>query len=304
MSENSGFVRFDPRFDALIRPDSVLEKLCTGFIWAEGPVYFADGDYVLWSDIPNDRMLRWSDAAGMTVFRQPAGYTNGHYQDHEGRLISCEHGNRRVSRTEANGTIITLTDNYQGKKLNSPNDLVVKSDGTIWFTDPPYGILSDHEGHKADSELGACYVFRLDPNSGELTIVARDRDKPNGLAFNLDETILYVSDTGASHQEGGWHHIFAYDVIDGRSLGQSRIFAAIDPGVSDGFRIDKHGYIFTSAGDGIHVYDADATLLGKILVPEKVANCTFGGPNRDRLFICATSSLYSITLNTHGVQNI
>ena len=304
MSETSGFVSFDPRFDDLIRPDAALQKLCTGFIWAEGPVYFADGDYVLWSDIPNDRMLRWSDAEGLTVFRRPAGYTNGHYQDNQGRLISCEHGNRRVSRTEADGAIVTLADNYQGKRLNSPNDLVEKSDGTIWFTDPPYGILSDHEGHKADSELGACYVFRLDPSSGELTIVARDRDKPNGLAFNLDETILYVSDTGASHEEDGWHHIFAYDVIDGRTLGESRIFAAIEPGMSDGFRLDKNGYIFTSAGDGIHVYDADATLLGKILVPEKVANCTFGGPNRDRLFICATSSLYSISLNTQGVQRV
>ena len=168
---------------------------------------------MLFSDIPNNRMMRWNDQEGLSVFRQPANFTNGHYRDRQGRLISCEHGTRRVTRTEKDGTITVLVDNYQGKKLNSPNDVVVKSDGTIWFTDPPYGILSNHEGYKADSELGHCYVFRFDPATNDLSIVATDRDKPNGLAFNLDETILYVSDTGKSHKEDSWHHIFAYDVI-------------------------------------------------------------------------------------------
>jgi gluconolactonase len=296
------FEGFDPRFDGLIKQDSGLEKLCTGFIWAEGPVYFAEGDYLLFSDIPNNRMMRWHDQEGLSVFRQPSNFTNGHYRDHQGRLISCEHGTRRVTRTEEDGSITVLIDHYQGKKLNSPNDVVVKSDGTIWFTDPPYGILSNHEGYKADSELGHCYVFRFDPATNDLSIVAHDRDKPNGLAFNLDETILYVSDTDISHNPNGWHHIFAYDVLDDKQLGPGRIFAEISPGASDGFRLDKHGYIFTSSGDSIQIFSPDGMLLGKIIVPEPSSNCTFGGPNKDRLFITATSSLYSIYLNTQGVQ--
>lgn len=248
-------------------------------------------------------MLRWNDQEGMSVFRQPANFTNGHYRDHEGRLISCEHGTRRLTRTEKDESITVLVDNYQGKKLNSPNDVVVKSDGTIWFTDPPYGILSNHEGHKADSELGHCYVFRFDSVTNDLSIVATDRDKPNGLAFNLDETILYVSDTGRSHKEDSWHHIFAYDVMEGKTLSSGRVFVEINPGMSDGFRLDKHGYIFTSSQDSIQVYAPDATLLGKIMLPEPISNCTFGGVNKDRLFITASSSLYSIYLNTQGVQN-
>ena len=297
------FESFDPRFDDLLLPTSKLVKHWTGSIWAEGPVYFSEGDYLLFSDIPNNRMMRWNDAEGMSVFREPANFTNGHTRDLEGRLISCEHGGRRVTRTEADGSITVLVDNLEGKKLNSPNDVVVKSDGTIWFTDPPYGILSNHEGYKADSELGHCYVFRFDPKTQELSIVAKDRDKPNGLAFNLDESILYVSDTGLSHKENGWHHIFAYDVIDGTSLGESNIFAEVNPGVSDGFRFDNNGYIFTSSADSIQVYSTDAKLLGKIYVPEPSANCTFGGPEKNRLYITATSSLYSITLNTTGAQH-
>ncbi len=302
MSLETRYESFDARFDALIRAEARLERLCTGFIWAEGPVYFAEGDYLLWSDIPNNRMMRWNIQEGMSVFRQPANFSNGHYRDLEGRLISCEHGTRRVTRTETDGSITVLVDNYQGKKLNSPNDVVVKSDGSIWFTDPPYGILSNHEGYQSDSELGHCYVFRFDPASGELSIVASDRDKPNGLAFNLDESILYVSDTGQSHKEDGWHHIFAYEVMDGKTLSPGRIFAEINPGVSDGFRLDKHGYIFSSSRDSIQVYSSEAELLGKIFVPEPIANCTFGGPQRDCLFITASTSLYSIYLNTQGVQ--
>ncbi len=297
------FESFDPRFDALLLENSSLVKHWTGSVWAEGPVYFSEGDYLLFSDIPNNRMMRWHDAEGMTVFREPANYTNGHYRDLEGRLVSCEHGGRRVSRTEKDGSISILVDNYEGKKLNSPNDIVVKSDGSIWFTDPPYGILSNHEGYKGDSELGHCYVFRLDPQTKELSIVATDRDKPNGLAFNLDESILYVSDTGKSHKEDGWHHIFAYDVIEGNSLGNARVFTEVNPGLSDGFRIDEHGYVFSSSKDSIQVFSSEAELLGKIFVPEPIANCTFGGPDKNRLFITATSSLYSIYLNTKGVQH-
>ncbi len=209
------FEIFDDRFRAILRPDSTLEKLCSGTVWAEGPVYFEEEDCLLWSDIPNNRMLRWSREDGMTVFREPANFTNGHYRDLQGRLISCEHGGRRVTRTEADGSIAVLADNYQGKKLNSPNDLVVKSDGTIWFTDPPYGILSNVEGYQAESEIGANYVYRLDPETGDLNVVADDFDKPNGLAFSPDERTLYISDTGGSHTEGGPHHIRAFDVVHG-----------------------------------------------------------------------------------------
>lgn len=291
------FEVYDERFRAMAPDDAQLVRHHTGMDWAEGPVYFAEGDYVLWSDIPNDVILKYSDADGVSVFRQPCGYTNGHYRDLEGRLLSCEHGGRRVSRTEADGTVVTLADNYEGKKLNSPNDLAVKSDGSIWFTDPPYGILSDRQGHKAESELGACYVFRLEPDTGALEIVADDFDRPNGICFSPDESVLYVSDTG----EPG--HIRAFDVVDGRSLANSRVFAEVSPGKSDGFRSDTDGNIFTSARDGIHVYSPQSELLGKILTPENaVANCCFGGSERNRLYIAADKSLYSVVLNAKGAQ--
>ena len=298
-----GFEIYDDRFAAMLPRDAKLTRHFTGMEWAEGPVYFAEGDFLLWSDIPNDRMMRYSDADGVSVFRQPAGYTNGHYRDRQGRLVSCEHGNRRVSRTEPDGTITTLADNYEGNRLNSPNDLVVKSDGSIWFTDPPYGILSDREGHKADSELDGCFVFRLDPESGALEIVADDFDRPNGLCFSPDERILYIADTGAPG------HIRAFDVredagVSGTTrLANSRVFAVVTPGKSDGFRADTDGNIFTSAWDGVQVYSPQSELLGKILVPEqRTANCCFGGPDKNRLYITADKSLYSITLNAVGAQ--
>ena len=292
-----GYEVYDERFRAIL-PDSLrVVRHHTGMDWAEGPVYVADGDYLLWSDIPNDRILRYSDADGVSVFREPCGYTNGHYLDAQGRLLSCEHGGRRVSRTEADGSVTTLADNYQGNRLNSPNDLVVKSDGSIWFTDPPYGILSDRQGHKAESELGGCYVFRLDPDGGELEIVADDFDRPNGICFSPDESVLYVADTG----EPG--HIRAFDVVDDRGLANSRVFAVVSPGKSDGFRADTEGNIFTSARDGVHMYSPEGELLGKILLPENaVANCCFGGPERNRLFITADKSLYSVVLNARGAQ--
>ena len=298
-----GFEIYDDRFAAMMPPGAKLTRHFTGMEWAEGPVYFAEGDFLLWSDIPNDRMMRYSDADGVSVFRQPAGYTNGHYRDRQGRLVSCEHGNRRVSRTEPDGSITTLADNYAGNRLNSPNDLVVKSDGSIWFTDPPYGILSDREGHKADSELAGCFVFRLDPESGALEIVADDFDRPNGLCFSPDERILYIADTGAPG------HIRAFDVrenggVSGAArLANSRVFAVVTPGKSDGFRADTDGNIFTSAWDGVQVYSPQSELLGKILVPEqRTANCCFGGPDKNRLYITADKSLYSIALNAVGAQ--
>ena len=299
----SGFEIYDDRFAAMLPPGAELARHFTGMEWAEGPVYFTEGDFLLWSDIPNDRIMRYSDADGVSVFRQPAGYTNGHYRDRQGRLVSCEHGNRRISRTEPDGSVITLADNYQGNRLNSPNDLAIKSDGSIWFTDPPYGILSDREGHKADSELAGCFVFRLDPDTRALEIVADDFDRPNGICFSPDESVLYVADTGAPG------NIRAFDVRDtpgvsgAARLANPRVFAVVTPGKSDGFRCDTQGNIFTSAWDGIQIYSPQAELLGKILVPEqRTANCCFGGPAKNRLYIAADKSLYSITLNATGAQ--
>ncbi|MEP7287487.1 MAG: SMP-30/gluconolactonase/LRE family protein [Chloroflexota bacterium] len=296
------FEVYDNRFLELLRPDSELKQLWTGARWSEGPVYFTEGDYVTWSDIHNNRMLRWSDKDGMSIFRQPSNFSNGHYRDLQGRLVSCEHGGRRVTRTEADGSVVVLVDSYRGKKLNSPNDVIVKSDGTIWFTDPPYGIIQPGEGYLAESELGINYVFRFDPTTHDLTPVVDDMDKPNGLAFSPDEGILYVADSGFSHDPNGPHHIRAYDVIDGKTLINGRVFAVIEPGVPDGFRLDKHGYLFISSQDSVQVYSPAGELLGKIMVPEIIANLTFGGPNKDRLFIAANSSLYSIMLNTNGIQ--
>jgi gluconolactonase len=297
-----GAIQFDDRFSVLLKPDATLVRLATGAIWSEGPVYFHEDDSVIWSDIPNNRLLRWSARDGMTVWRQPSNFENGHYRDFEGRLLSCEHGGRCISRTEPDMRKVILVDRYQGKRLNSPNDLVVKSDGTIWFTDPPYGILSDYEGYKAESELGDCYVFRFDPGTGDLTIVTDEVIEPNGLAFSPDETVLYVADTSSALDPKDSRHFMAFDVVDGRRLQNGRGFAVIEPGLADGFRVDVHGNIFTSSADSVQVYASDGTRLGKILIPEKVGNLTFGGPQRDRLYIAASSSLYALDLNTQGVQ--
>jgi gluconolactonase len=292
-----GFEAFDDRFRQMLPEGAVLEKHFTGTAWAEGPVYFTEGDYVVWSDIPNDRMMRWSPSDGASVFREPAGYTNGNYRDRQGRLVSCEHGNRRISRTEPDGSIVSLVDRFEGNRLNSPNDLVVKSDDTIWFTDPPYGILSDREGHKADSELDGCYVFRFDPATEELRIVSDELDRPNGICFSPDESILYVADTGEPR------NVCAFDVVDNERLTNRRVFAVVRPGAADGFRVDTEGNLFTSAADGIQVYSPAGELLGKILVPEhRIANCVFGGPDKRRLYITADTSLYSIQLNVTGAQ--
>ncbi|MFN8420481.1 MAG: SMP-30/gluconolactonase/LRE family protein [Anaerolineae bacterium] len=296
------FEVYDNRFLALLRPDSTLEHIYWGAIWAEGPVYFSEGDYLLWSDIPNNRILRWSAKDGLSTFREPSNFTNGHTRDLQGRLISCEHGGRRVTRTEADGRITVLVDNYKGKKLNSPNDVVVKSDGTIWFTDPPYGIMQPREGYHGLCEVGGNFVYRFDPESKDISIVVNDMEKPNGLAFSPDESLLYVADSASSHDQFANHHVRAYDVIDGKTTANGRVFAVINPGLPDGFRLDVNGYLYISSKDSIQVYSPAGELLGKILVPEPIANCTFGGSNKDRLFIAATSSIYAITLNTRGIQ--
>jgi gluconolactonase len=256
---------------------------------------------LVWSDIPNNRMLAWSAATGMTVFRAPSNFANGNTLDREGRMVTCEHGRRCVSRTGHDGRVEILVDRYRGRRLNSPNDVVVKSDGTIWFTDPSYGIMSNREGYAAPSELDDhCYVFCLDPATGELRIVEDSFAKPNGLAFSPDERRLYVTDTSASHDPAGFHHLRCFDVLPGNRLGNGRVFAIVEPGLPDGFRVDEAERLYVSAEDGIHVYAADATLLGKIVVPERTGNCAWGGPDRDTLYIAASTSLYRIRLETHG----
>ena len=290
----------DPRLQRLVDPAATPRRLWTGGEWTEGPVYVPAEDCVYWSDIPNDRVLRWSESEGATVALHPAGYPNGHTLDREGRIIRCEHGGRRVSRVEQDGTLTTIADRYAGGRLNSPNDVVVKSDGTIWFTDPPYGIISDREGHKADSEQSGCFVFRCDPADGSLTVVSDALQDPNGLAFSPDETILYVSDTSADRVEGGNHHLFAFDVVDGRRLANLREFAVCDPGVFDGLRVDVEGNVWTSAAETVSIYAPDGVRLGRIALPEVVSNCTFGGPDGTTLFMTVTSSLYALTVATTG----
>ena len=300
--ENPHYEIRDPRFRDLLVSSAALEELYTGCRWAEGPVWFNDGGYLLFSDIPNERVLRWIEGAGTSNYRAPSGFINGNTRDREGRLVSCEHGGRRVIRTEIDGTVTTLADRYQGKRLNSPNDVVVKSDGSVWFSDPSYGILSDYEGYKADEEQESRNVYRLDPATGELAVMADDFLQPNGLCFSPDERLLYIADSGASHKPDAPRHIRVFDVTDGKRLTNGRVFAHIDKGIPDGMRTDVDGNLWSSAADGVHCFHPDGTLLGKILVPQAVANLTFGGPRRNRLFITASTSLYAIYTATRGAQ--
>lgn len=298
-----GFEIVDPRFRDCIVGSAHVERLWTGGLWCEGPAWFAAGRYLVWSDIPNNRMLRWDETDGsVSVFRQPANNSNGNTVDAQGRLVTCEHLARRVTRTEFDGSITVLADRFEGLRFNSPNDLVVKSDGSIWFTDPPYGILSDYEGKRAPSEIGGCHVYRLDPQSGAVRRVADDFDKPNGLAFSVDEKTLYISDTGASHAPDGPRHIRAFAVDDDGTLSGGDVFAVCGKGLFDGFRVDVAGRIWASAGDGVHCYERDGTLIGKVRVPEVVANVTFGRPSLNRLFICATTSLYAVDVAANGIR--
>lgn len=296
----SDFEILDDRFVKCVVMSARVEKLFEGCRWAEGPAWFPAHRSLVWSDIPNDRMLRFDETSGQVgVFRSPAGYTNGHTVDRQGRLISCEHGNRRVTRTEYDGSITVIADRFEGKRLNSPNDVVVRSDGTIWFTDPSYGILSDYEGHKSESEIGRNNVYRVDPGTGKVSMVADDFDAPNGLAFSPDEKRLFITDTGRNQPR----HLRVFDVSDHNTLSGGETFATQTAGGFDGFRFDEAGRIWMSAGDGVHCIDSDGTLIGKVLVPELVANVVFGGPKRNRLFICATTSLYSIMLPVNGVKS-
>ena len=292
----------DPRFSRFVMFNAPLKRLATGFDWAEGPVWFGDQNCLLFSDIPSNRILRWSPDTGLSTFRAPSNFTNGHTRDLSGRLISCEHGGRRVTRTEHDGTLTVIADRFMGKPLNSPNDVVVKSDGSIWFTDPHYGIGTNYEGFRAEQEL-PCNVYRVDPD-GTIDAVLTDFNCPNGLCFSPDESLLYVADTGRMFHADP-QHIRVFEMGSGTSggrPGKGRIFHAITPGAADGIRTDSDGNLWSSAADGVHCLAPDGTLLGKILVPEIVSNLCFGGRGGHVLYITATTSLYSVALNRQGTR--
>jgi gluconolactonase len=294
----------DPAFLKYRIFSAAVERLATGCRWSEGPVWFGDGRFVLWSDIPNDRILKWEEETGaVSVFRKPSNHANGHTRDRQGRLIGCEHGGRRVVRTEYDGSITVVADSFQGKRLNSPNDVVVRSDGSIWFTDPAFGILGTDEGHRAAQEL-PLNVYRVDPATGEMDAVAADLRAPNGLAFSPDEKILYVVESRATPNR----LILAFDVgADGRTLSGKRVLIDAGPnGTPDGFRVDVDGNLWCGWGmgsaalDGVMVFSPAGKPIGRIALPERCANVCFGGRNRDRLFMAASRSLYSIYVNTQG----
>ncbi|MEH2297654.1 MAG: SMP-30/gluconolactonase/LRE family protein [Nostoc sp.] len=293
---------YDDRLRAIIPPDASLQKLANGAVHSESPLYFHEDDSVVWSDAHGNRLLRWSATENVSVLRDPSDYQSGNYRDLEGRLVACSSGLRAIIRRENDGEWKVLVDRYQNKRLNSPNDLVVKSDGTIWFTDPPYGITEPNQGYGGEQEQPGSYVYRFDPATGEISPIVTDMVRPNGLAFSPDESLLYVSDTAAFNIPGGPHHIRVYEVVDDRHVKNGRVFCVIDPGQPDGFRVDEHGNVFTSSQDSVQIYAPDGTQLGKILVPETSTNLTFGGKEGDCLFITAGHSLYAIDLNTRGVQ--
>jgi gluconolactonase len=296
------YEHLDNDFRRLVNGSAKLETLYTDCRWAEGPVWFGDGGYLLWSDIPNDRILRWIPGVGVDVFRTPAGNTNGHTRDREGRLVSCSHGNRRVERTEHDGSITVLATHHDGKPLNSPNDVVVKSDGTIWFTDPAYGIDSDYEGHRSPMEQKGCFVYCLDPRTGKLKAVVTDMDRPNGLAFSPDESILYVADSAASFTPDRPHHLRAFKVGAGNKLSSGKLFVDIAPGIPDGFRIDTDGNLWITAEKSVQIYSPAATMIARINTPRTPANVTFGGPKNNWLFIAATDSLHLLHTNANGAR--
>ena len=299
----SSFQVVDARFRKLALPYIHVERLYTGCRWAEGPAWFPAGRYLVWSDIPNDRVMRWDETDGsVSVFRQPALNSNGHTVDFQGRLVSCEHRGRCVSRTEHDGTRTVLASHFEGKRFNSPNDVVVKSDGSVWFSDASYGIDSDYEGDAAPSEIGAQRVYRVDGASGAVSVAASDFVQPNGLAFSPDESLLYIVDTGATHVVDGPHYVRRFRVAADGVLTGGEVFATCPVGLYDGLRVDVHGNLWLSAGDGVRCHAADGDLLGKVLIPESVANLCFGGAKRNRMFVCGTTSLYSVYLNTRGAR--
>lgn len=294
----------DPRFLECIDLVARLERLHFGCRWAEGPVYFADQRSLVFSDIPNDRMLRYDEGSGgVSVFRSGSNKANGNTRDRQGRLVTCEQGARRVTRTEPDGSITVLADSFGGRRLNSPNDVVVRSDGSIWFTDPNYGISTDFVGNRSEQEQAANNVFRLDPETGELRAVVSDFWKPNGLAFSPDESLLYIVDSGFLPDPEGPRHLRVFEVSADGGLSGGDVLTEVSPGIPDGFRVDTDGRLWVGAGDGVHCYAPDGALLGKIRVGEAVANLAFGGPKRNRLYLTATTSLYGVFVEARGVQH-
>lgn len=288
------FEILDSRFEQLILPNVHVDELYDRGRWLEGPVYVPAARHLLFSDIPNNRVLRYNDCDGsISVFESPSNFSNGHTLDRQGRVISCEHFTRRVTRREHNGQLTVIASSYDGKRLNSPNDVIEASDGSIWFTDPSYGISTEYEGARTESEIGSKNVYRCSPD-GSLTVVLSDFIQPNGLAFSPDETTIYIVDSGAKPAK-----LVAFD-IDNDKLTNSRILGKLDSGIYDGLRVDRHGNIWTSAPDGVHCITTDGTLIGKIRLPEVVANVEFGGVAGNRLFICATRKLFAVYLNTVG----
>ena len=302
--EGTEIVALDERFRACYPGYIRIERLYTGCRWAEGPAWFAAGRYLVWSDIPNNRMLRYVEPSGeVSVFREASNHSNGNTVDNQGRLVTCEHLTRRVTRTEWDGSLSVLADRWRGLRFNSPNDVIVKSDDSVWFSDPAYGIDSDFEGDKQAPEIDGCHVYRIDPRSGEVERVIDDMVRPNGLAFSPDERWLYVSDSGATQAEKDPRHIRRFRVgADGKTLSGGEVFAECAAGLFDGLRVDVEGRIWTSTGEGVHIYDLEGWLIGKILIPEIVANVTFGGTKRNRLFILGTTSLYAMYTLTQGCR--
>jgi gluconolactonase len=298
---NDTLVLIDPAFNALVLPNAPLLCLGEGFAWLEGPVWCADANQLLVSDLPNDRIIRWTEDGGISVFRTPSQFANGHARDRQGRLVGCSHGLGALTRTELDGHETILADRYLGRRLNGPNDVAVHSDGGIWFTDPLYGLSTDYEGGKRVSETPAA-VYRFDPASGELGIVADDFEGPNGLAFSPDEKLLYIAETGRQFAVEPAAHIRVFDVVDGKKLAGGRIFHKVSPGNADGFRLDETGRIWSSAADGVHCIDTGGHLMGKILTGAPVSNLAFGGRAKSRLFICASHRLLAIYTNVRGAQ--
>lgn len=295
MSETIAF--YDQKMYSIIAPNAKLEKLADGLKHSEGPVYFPEDDSVIFSDVSSDRLYRWSSSDGVKIVHQSAYYYhNGNARDLQGRLVSCSHGKRAILRREHDDTWQIICDRYQNNRLNSPNDLVVKSDGTIWFSDPPFGLTQPAEGCGGQQEQAGSFVFCFDPATGEIEPVIKEMERPNGLAFNTNETILYVSDTSQVNYIQGHHYIRAYDLINRKQVGNSRVFAIIEPGQPDGIKVDSQDNVFTSSADSVQVYSSEGNLLGKIYVPEVVANLAFGGQDNKRLLITAGGSLYAIDL--------
>ncbi len=298
----SAFESLDPRFASYVMVHAQPERIAEGCRWTEGPVWFGDANCLLFSDIPNNRILRWIEGAGVSVFRQPSGYANGHTRDRQGRLVSCLHGPRAVVRTEPDGRITVLADRFEGRRFNSPNDVVVKSDRSVWFTDPHYGIAMDYEGEGRAEEEMPCRVYRLGPD-GALSVASDAFSCPNGLCFSPDERTLYIAETGRVGERDIEREIRAFPLSeDGVRLGEGRRFYAPAIGHADGFRCDEHGNLWTSAGDGVHCVAPDGTLLGRIRFPNTVSNLVFGGRHRSRLFVCATTEVYAIFLNVRGAE--